>query len=154
MGPLGPMVRVRALVPVALGRACCLPPNGFGCQPQGHLCVPMVPTGRMGNLRLGRRPCHGIMELVFGEARRRGQRPATGHHTQKQISAGGVCQMKDKPRHFTTWGFLCYEQHMSSGCSPVILFPNLCCRSSHQCSAKGEMFRKCECMGSFFGIVQ
>ena len=52
-GLLWPMVRGRAVVPVVLGRAYFLPPNGFGCQSQSHLCIPMVPTGRMGNLRLG-----------------------------------------------------------------------------------------------------
>ena len=52
-GPLGPMVRGRAL---ALGRACLLPPRDFGCQPRSHLCIPMVPTGGMGNLRLGEVP--------------------------------------------------------------------------------------------------
>ena len=53
LGPLGPMVRGRTLVPVALGRACLLPPNGVGCQPQRLLCIPMVPTGHTGNLSLG-----------------------------------------------------------------------------------------------------
>ena len=51
-GPLGPMVRGRAVVPVVLGRACFLPPNGFGCQPQCHLHIPMVPAGHIGKLRL------------------------------------------------------------------------------------------------------
>ena len=40
------------MVPVVLRRACFLPPNGFGCQPQSHLCIARVPIGRMGNLRL------------------------------------------------------------------------------------------------------
>ena len=52
-GPLGPMVRGRTEVPVVLGRAYFLPPNGFGCCPQSLLCIAMVPTGHMGNLSLG-----------------------------------------------------------------------------------------------------
>ena len=74
LGPLGPMVRGRALVPGALGSACLLPPHGCGCQPQSHVCIPKVPTGRIGKLRLGEVPRHEIMEPVVGKARRGGQK--------------------------------------------------------------------------------
>ena len=56
LGPLGTMVHHRDLVPVAMGNACLLPPNDFGCHCQSHLCIPMVTTGRIGNLRLGELP--------------------------------------------------------------------------------------------------
>lgn len=56
LGPMGSMESGRALVPVALGRAYLLPPSVLGCQPQIRLCIPMVPIGRMENLRMGKLP--------------------------------------------------------------------------------------------------
>ena len=90
MGSLGPMVRSRALVPVALGRACLLPPNGFVCQARSHVRIPMLPTGSMGNVRLGELPHPGILEPVFGKPIRRRQNACLWTpHTKPSLSMWG-----------------------------------------------------------------
>ena len=85
LGPLGPMVRGRALGPGFLGRACLLPPNGFGCQPQRHLWIPMGPIGRMGNMSLGEVPLpwdHGTGGLLGQKERMEGLPLGTTHRTK------------------------------------------------------------------------
>ena len=153
LGPLGPMVRGRALVPGALGSACLLPPHGCGCQPQSHVCIPKVPTGRIGKLRLGKCPAMRSWNRWLARQEGEDRRPASGHHTHNPISPGGVRLQKDNPRHRTSWGCLCYPPHMSSGRSPVLVVPNLGHRSSHQGSAQGKRPRNYEAMGSFLGSV-
>lgn len=155
MGPLGPMVRGRALVPVVLGRGCLLLPNGFGCQLQSHLFIPMVPTGRMGILRLGEVPLpwdHGTAGWLVRPEGEDG-RPASGHDSQNQVSPCGGPQKNDNPCHLTTWGFRCYGQRMSSERSLFIVGPNLSHRSSHHGSAECKLPSTSEGTGSFLGIV-
>lgn len=80
------MVRGRALVPVVLGRGCLLLPNGFGCQLQSHLFIPMVPTGRMGILRLGEVPCLGSWKRwLVREEREDSRLPLDTTHKNKSL---------------------------------------------------------------------
>jgi len=104
LGPLGPMVRGRALVPGALGSACLLPPHGCGCQPQSHVCIPKVPTGRIGKLRLAEVPRHEIMEPVVGKARRGGQKAClwtpgvtTRHHREEHGKGRTRTSLEEPP---------------------------------------------------------
>ena len=108
-GPLGPMVRGRAVVPVVLGRACFLPPNGFGYWTLSHLCIPMVPTGHMGNLRLGEVTLswdHGTSVWQCQKEMTDGLSVNPKH--QNLVSQSAVPKKQDTPRHLTPWHCLCF----------------------------------------------